>query len=526
MLPSAIPAESFLVHPEPTSPARRVAPLSSAARAPLASAPRWSRASGPAAVPALRRGAIELRWPAVALAFLFGSLLVRANGARWGVPVISGDQALFLPIAREWLANHRLQHPFWAGPGGGSLELDWHGWLYPLVVAGLPSSGHAQTLLFGAAVLPLAAVAIFAMYAWLARLSPGRRALLLLLVGAIASYQIGRPESLFTLLWGAALALERWVRGRRFDVVAAILLGVAIVTQPAVSMAACAVFAMYASCTCRSLSAWAASVATVVGGGLLIAFGLTGLCTPLRVLDWLHGMRANLEYVAGRTDTGLSDALLYFVVQPTLPLAILYLVLAGLLVRGLCSRPRTPGLRRASAAAAAALASFVALTALRVPATVYDLVALAPPIVVVALQAAARPTLRLALGTSAVAATLGLALGALSVLAASTGVPITELQAELRALQPCSIAADPSSWLAVEEAVGRERMCSPPSACPARAILQANSGLLAPPPRLGDLPLHRDRFHHAAPSVLGLALETTRKDYAYALYGDFSRCAD
>ena len=508
-----------MLNPEPMSRARRAAPLSSAARAILASAPRWSGARR-------RAAALALHWPSLALGLLLGSLLVRVNGARWGVPVMSGDQALFLPIAREWLEHHRLEHPFWAGPGAVSLEFNWHGWLYPLVVASFPSSRHARTLLFGATVLSLVAVLVFAAYARLARLSPERRALLLLLVGAIASYQIGRPESLLTLLWGAALSLERWVPGRRFDAVAAVLLGLAVVTQPASSIAACAVFAMYASCERTSLLAFASSVATVVSGALLFAFGLTSLCGPLRVLDWLRGLRANAEYVAGRADTGLNDALLYFVVQPTLPLAIVYLVLATLLVRGVCAAPRSPGLRRASATAAAALALFVALTALRIPATVYNLVALAPPIVALALQATWSTPLRVALGTSAVAATLSLTFGALSVLAASTGTPISELQAELRALQPCSIGADQSSWLAVEEAVGRERMCRPPSACPAHVILQANSGLLAAPPRLGNLGLGLDRFHHAPPALLGLGVETTRKDYAHALYGEPSLCAD
>src|SRR5690606_11197935 len=174
--------------------------------------------------------------------------------------------------------------------------------------------------------------------------------------------------------------------------------------------------------------------------------------------------------------------------------------------------------------AAALLALFIAATAIRLPATVYNLIAFAPPIAALALAAAPSTALNLTLAASTAAALASLTFAALSLLTASTGTSLHNLQTALRHPQPCAIAPAPSSWLAVEQALGRARICPPHAPCPTRLILQANSGLLEPPPRLHPLALTTDHFHRTPPAILGLRLGNTRKDYAHALYGEPLPC--
>src|SRR5690606_16949571 len=75
-----------------------------------------------------------------------------------------------------------------------------------------------------------------------------------------------------------------------------------------------------------------------------------------------------------------------------------------------------------------------------------------------------------------------LTFAALSLLTASTGTSLHNLQTELRHLQPCAIAPDPSSWLAVEQALGRARICPPHAPCPTPPILPAHPRPPEPPP--------------------------------------------
>lgn len=167
----------------------------------------------------------------VVVGFVLVSLVLRVVGAWRGVPVLSGDQVVFVPVARQWLEHGQLAHPFWAFPGASTNEYSWHGWLLPIALGWFATARHAQTLLVGPAMLALLSVAAFAVYARVARLGAIRASTLLVLIGAIASYSIGRPESLLLGLWAAALIGERLLPGRRFDALAAQLAGQPLVVD-------------------------------------------------------------------------------------------------------------------------------------------------------------------------------------------------------------------------------------------------------------------------------------------------------
>ena len=464
--------------------------------------------------------------PALAGVFLTGMLVVRLLGAGAGVPIPAGDQIAFLPVAYEWSTHGRFEHPFWTFPGASSSLYNWHGWLYPIVLSWFPTTREPQTVLLSATALALLSLVSFVIYAGVARLRAAEAAALLVPLGAVVSYQIGRPESLLTGLWGAGLALERVLPERRFDATAAALLALGIVTQPTVSIAALLVFVLYAACTGHHPRASSLRAARVAGGALVVALVLTTLCSPLSLGEWLRGLRANAAYVAGRDDGGVAPLVHYLLLEPGLLLSAIYLVLGAQVLHAAWQAARSPGSRRLAAAASLTLVAFVALMALRVPATVYNLVALAPPILAVALQQARQTSLRLSLGAAWVAASASLALGCFTVIASSSSTSLAELQTQLRALSPCALAPDASSWLAAAGALGEAHLCRPDAVCPARLLVQANTGLLEPPAQLDGLALAVDDFQRRPPSVGGLALGRTSKAYAHALYGELSRCAD
>jgi hypothetical protein len=462
--------------------------------------------------------------PALGAVFLASMLVVRLLGAGSGVPIPAGDQIVFLPVAYEWSSHGRFEHPFWTFPGASSSLYNWHGWLYPIVLSWFPTTREPQTVLLSATVLALLSLGTFVVYARIARLRAAEAAALLVPLGAIVTYQIGRPESLLSGLWGVGLALERTLPGQRFDAAAAALLGLGIVTQPVVSVAALLVFVLYAACTDPDPRASAARAARVAGGALLVALVLTAVCSPLSLGDWLRGLRANAEYVASRAGGGVAPLVHYFLLEPSLPVSVIYLALGALSLRAAWRGARSPGSRCLAAGASLALVAFVTLMALRVPATVYNLVALAPPILAVALRHTTRAAMRVSLGAALVAASASLALGCFTVLASSRSTSLADLQAQLRALSPCALAPDASSWLAAAGALGEAHLCRPGAACPARLLVQANTGLLEPPAELDGLALAVDDFQRHPPSVGGLALGRTSKAYAHALYGELSRC--
>lgn len=107
-------------------------------------------------------------------------------------------------------------HPVGATPWAWGRAAFW-----PWRTARFEDDLHARTVLSPA----------FAVYARVARLGAIRASTLLVLIGAIASYSIGRPESLLLGLWAAALIGERLLPGRRFDALAAQLAGQPLVVD-------------------------------------------------------------------------------------------------------------------------------------------------------------------------------------------------------------------------------------------------------------------------------------------------------
>lgn len=455
-------------------------------------------------------------------------IAVRVWLAFVGMAPADGDPTCFLPVARE-LANGRgWCHPYWT-PGeliGG--PYNWHGWLYPFALSWADWSEDPTGVIATATMLAVVNVFVLipALYALRTPILPASCAIASM--AAVAFFQVGRPESAatFLLLLGALVAIS--VRDAILRItLLGVSLGLVAAAQPTVGAGAAVALATFLFATepsgrdalSRTILAGMLSAAT-----LLIA---TLLWTPFSLAEWAAGLGKSRAHLANHPEVGLGHFVDYYISFPALPFAVLFLV-AFLVISFLLVRRRfVSGASWVFVASSVLVAwVWVLIFALRAPATFYNLIAFSPIILLALRVVASRRVNFLLIVALGFAGLGGLSFTTANQAASLSGVRAQVLQTRVSELPPdCRIAAAPSALMVIDQVIPRSRICALPERCDVYVMLQANTGLHAPPSEFAGMSLVENHFHPRAPRLLGVPIGRTFKDYAFALYVRPGACA-
>ncbi|MDG4649149.1 hypothetical protein P6F26_11890 [Roseibacterium sp. SDUM158017] len=461
----------------------------------------------------------------------------------YGVAITSGDENWFFPISWAYSETGMLFHPFATPvPDNPNGELIWHGWLTPLLLGALqPLAGYAHIKL-SAHVL---ALAMLGGYAWFIVKRFGMSAAILCvpILGALFVYQAGRPELLLSGLILAYLLL--FERADRL-ILDGLVLALLAVTSPVAGFMIGILMMLRRADDFpvgRDLLYHIARLCVVVP---LLAGALTLFLAGLNPFEWIRGVATHGTVVVLRSDGQFIDC---FIRLTEFPMSVLTIVLALILA---LSR-----FQRGQALSSVLLAMFVVsiwLFAIRDPSTVYNLLALTPLVLVDLLERQRRFFMiarSAVIGSMAVLAlTSSIALartGAMSVLNlqngrnaagfldALDGLPtngrlVFEARSAPLVMSALGDAVPTYPWdarrvtvrghLAMANAAASEGLDGPTY----RLIVQAHSGRLAPMLLAGEC-LLANAFHLTRPSIFGVAVGNTYKDFAFAIASEGDVCA-
>jgi hypothetical protein len=456
----------------------------------------------------------------IALAISLVAMCVQVSFAWIGLPIPDGDATYFLPVAME-MARGEFAHPYWHPAGSENTQFNWHGWLYPFALSILPTTKTAQTVVFSATLFGLISVLPFLAFALLRRLAPAVAIALMLVVVNIALYQLGRPEGMVTFLIGIGLV---WLALRKSpkitDLFLCFVCALILVSQPVIGVAMLICLALYICHTSTGLPIMLLRGTLCCLGSILLAIILTMAFTPVPISSWLEGLQANAALTTDRTDLlSLESFFAYWIANPKIPFAFLFLLIFALLARsGLATKTTYHYL--ISLFLLLLLIAFVILMGLRLPATIYNFIALIPlALAVFALKAEQYWFRQSFLFGLAGIATLSISHSAVQTATASNGVSIHQFQTKIAELEHCPVRVSSSLWPAAAEAIGRDRLCRSSRSCTVLVVPQANSGLSIAPSQMNGIALSHSYFRQDGPRFIGIPVGRTRKDYAFAVYG-------
>jgi hypothetical protein len=454
----------------------------------------------------------------------------------WGFPLLGVDARVFLPQALAFAESGELVNRVWQPAAAldveGSGRMVYHGYLYPMVIAGLLGEGRSEKLSIVLSIIQtLAALALPLLLLDLGRRRGMRMnpaawlwALAFGVATAVYSYgSPGRPEPLVTLLMMVAVGIgwrlaPAWrVRG------AGVLLGVVASLHPLVGVLAA--LATLATCAWTLAPRRFLQSAVVAGGYAMACFTLLmALVYPYRWDDWVLGTlrMGKVAMQDGRT----SEALGHWMTNGPnwmLPVALLAIGAGGgWLVRG--HWPKSPV--AFGVVLIVALAAVVRFTIIQHWAT-YNLVPFVPIGMLAPYLAVTSRRSPLALRAGIAVCLLVVSLGVLRDLALRgmwliDGVSLREAKrqlADFSAHHPhARIAfAEPLFTLAPDSPQVDFYRESPPPTAEFAVVPQAFQ-LRATPPVIPGFTLLEDHFQASAPVVMGVALASDQKGCGFAIY--------
>jgi hypothetical protein len=446
-------------------------------------------------------------------------LLIRIVASWFGVPSPSGDQLYFMPVAYVATKGGALHHPFWSPAGDLGGPYDWHGWLYPIVLSWSPFSSSAAGVVFSATILGVLCLAPWFFLAGRLK-EPLLRAAYVISCVAIGLYQIGRPESLMTLWLGLLVLAFLNLGGQKKAAASGVVLALGFVTQPTVAAIAL-LLSVGTNFFLNRETRWKATHANAqLAAWLAISFAAIWIVAPLGLVEWISGVTTHAQVMAQRSDSGPREFLQYYLLTQSLPFFAGYVVAVVAISFSLARTGRLGSPNSWSLVSIIIIwLLLVWYTAIRIPATFYNLVALGP---VIFLLAAWKRAGLWAVGLTSIAFCMGLVHGSIvAVYSVVQGVPISRLEEYVRSQSKCQFAAAPEAWMPVQEALGR-----PPCTlqCDAMLKLMANTGNERAPAFLSGRVLIFETLGDGVPSVFGVPLARTLKDYAFAVYGSYPEC--
>jgi hypothetical protein len=471
-------------------------------------------------------------------AIVFTTFTVQGIAAFFGIPILDGDATYFSPCIVDLATGRGLIHPFVSIiPNNPGRLCTWHGWLYPYLTALLPWSHSYQTIIVSNIALCIIFFLISATTLFLIlKKSRALAALLCVPITLLVLEQVGRPELVVTgLVASAGIALTRFIRRNGETPVLAVLLGITATASPSAgasyAMLTTALSALrsrtYKEFFYRTLSAALISVLTVLAFTLFLA--------PVGLSIWLIGMYNNAvtRYLYINEIYNWGEFMRYYVFNVKFPMLISYLFL-GVFVLYIVIKTTTGWRKSFLITLSLGLITYIYKVAIKSPEANYNFALLIPAIVFTSAHLIEteslfpqRPkyTLTQRLKYTAISMS-GIAAIALMYLNLTTfislaGVTQPEFEAGMKFLsdRPGIVETSMAFGVPLAEVIGYKRVTVNPDAHQESYIVlqQANSGSLIPR-QIPGFRIMVNRFIDKPPSLLGLRVANTRKDWSYAIY--------
>lgn len=477
------------------------------------------------------------------IASLIGLWLFFFFAALGGFPLLSGDHSYFTPVIRSVRDSGLLVQPFVLHSTGH--KFNWHGWLYPTVMAFLPWTDSYRSI--GAAFLLLVAVSTIGFAALLLRRGPGIGAILLIpVMFAALLFQMPRMELAASplLLAMAPLLARQPDRLWQWSLLVVLISAVALI-QPTLGVYLMGVLVLQLARWSRSFTSLGIRAAAAGTGTLLVTALATELHPQLSFLEWVKALRTQAGLLLERsdgslvhyllTDASLFGRLIYFLALPLLGLYAL---------RPVGGSWQWRYQRATLLVMLLGAAAFLWLTAVRLPGTNYNLVGLAPLLWLAVHRTTTEPWAGRRWGQALVAIAFALAGATIGfrVMATAHSLASPSDRAKLaRIVRPLrdfsgTIGASPGIALHVSELLpGKELSYWPNADLVSRRVVraeprpdllivqQSDSSLLEPAPIAG----YRLVFNGFSPHPVrlgGAVVLRTRKDYAVAVYCRLETC--
>lgn len=455
------------------------------------------------------------------------TFIIRGTAAFFGIPILDGDATFFSPCIHNLATGVGFTHPFVEViPNNPGKLCIWHGWLYPYLAALLPWSHSYQTI--GVSNLVLCIFSLLASAIALFLISKNNRVLATLLclpIALLVLHQVGRPELVVTGLVASAAIVLTTLSGKNAQRgLWGALLGITATASPSAGVSYALVTAGVSAIRSRTLKDFLLETSSVAVISILTLLVVTSLFAPISLEVWLNGILTNAktQYVIRE---GSSAFITYYFLNPSFPLLAIYLVL-GFLVLQLNIRKVTEWRKSFLLFLFSVLTAYVSYMAIRLPEANYNFMLLIPAILFASAQLieaepVAAKWLRYAtIGASGVAAIALIYLN-LTTLISLTGVTQPEFAAGMKVLagRPGAVRTDAAFSVPLAEVIGYKHVNTAGETLDASYIVlkQANSAA-STPPHIPGFRIMVNRFIQNAPSLFGIKIANTRRDWSYAIY--------
>lgn len=290
------------------------------------------------------------------------------------VPLVHGDPAYFVPpayfIRTEGLWLSPIARPL--DPMSSAMEparYVYHGWLYPYAIAKLAPAATWEGIFIGRAVVSSLAFGAMAFGAGLTFRTAGAVLLACIVAAGVLTFASGRPETIAAPL--LLLLASRTVSRRASIIPDALILGILFVAHPMICLTASVGYSLYRLVTEPTLRT-SISIAAVAAMAILTALALFELAYPLSLADWFQGVVNQADRLADRREW--DSFAQYYLTNSRYPLLGIPIACAGAMLLSEAYR-RTRAMPQALGLAAAAIFLIITLFgALKVPATIYNVV--------------------------------------------------------------------------------------------------------------------------------------------------------
>lgn len=224
-----------------------------------------------------------------------------------GIPIPIDDATAYYVPGIVFSETNSLVHPFWAPEGGNAGPFLWHGWIHSYItglLGGMFWDGFTGVRISETLIVAVGCTLFSNIISELQKNSSSILHIFAVLSTTIVSFSMfGRPESAaFTVLIAGVFVIQRFRQSSLRTGSIVLLWGLLGATQPTVALLVGPVLLGYLVLEKNSpLSALAEWIA-IGGASVLVTFLLTSIVYPYSITEWINGLLIHAEKIATRSD--------------------------------------------------------------------------------------------------------------------------------------------------------------------------------------------------------------------------------